>query len=319
MRARIVIGGLVVLLFAVAVGGTRAEALHVRAADGAAMVHVPAGEFTMGRTSEEVEGAWELCTQQLAIYVLYLGYEPGLVSNASPAHRVVLDSFWMDRTEVTVAQFRRFVAATGYATTAERAGRGGAPLEDGGWQWVDGADWKHPQGLDSLAEDNHPVVQVSWDDATAYCAWAGARLPTEAEWEYAARGPAGSQFPWGEIFEGTYANYCEVNCPVDYGDLIHDDGRERSAPAGTYPRGASWCGALDLAGNVWEWTADWYGPYAERRQANPRGPSSGTQRSARGGSWQSISCTLDAATRGPTYPSLSLETLGFRCAVSAQE
>ena len=121
-------------------------------------------------------------------------------SDEKPQHKVTLDAFWIDRTEVTNAMFAKFVAATSYKTDGEKAGKGFVlNLTSGQWEEMAGADWQHPRGpgSDLAGLDQHPVVQVSWNDATAYCAWAGRRLPTEAEWEKAARGTDGRKFPWG--------------------------------------------------------------------------------------------------------------------------
>jgi eukaryotic-like serine/threonine-protein kinase len=234
---------------------------RTRETDGMTMVYVPAGEFEMGSTEGD--------------------------EDAEPVHTVALDAFWLDQTEVSVAQFRQFVAAADHETTAEESGSSWAYTDDG-WEWVEGADWAHPQGPASQAEDDHPVVHISWHDADAYCAWAGGRLPTEAEWEYAARGPESLIYPWGNIFDGTRLNYCDQNCPRrDRADEDVDDGYEFTAPVGSYPGGASWIGALDLSGNVWEWTADWYAEdyYAQSPRENPTGPEEGEYRVLRGGDW----------------------------------
>ncbi|MGF3501312.1 MAG: formylglycine-generating enzyme family protein, partial [Candidatus Bathyarchaeia archaeon] len=189
------------------------------------------------------------------------------------------EAYWIDRTEVTVAQFRAFVGATGYETTAEAEGWGYVYVASSGkWERVRGADWEQPYGPGAAAaEDDHPVVQVSWYDAAAYCAWAGGRLPSEAEWEKAARGTAGRIYPWGNTFDGRKLNYCDANCVYSWRDTAVDDGYASTAPVGSYPGGASPYGALDMAGNVWEWVADWYDRtyYASSPGSNPAGPDWG--------------------------------------------
>jgi formylglycine-generating enzyme required for sulfatase activity len=151
-----------------------------------------------------------------------------------------------------------------------------------------------------------------------YCAWAGARLPTEAEWEYSARGPQEFIYPWGDEFDGTRLNYCDANCEFDWADKTVDDGYADTAPVGSYPGGASWCGALNLAGNVWEWTADWYGDYHVGVQTNPLGPATGDHRVLRGASWGDNSSGVYCAVRlrhGTVYGS---DHVGFRCARSSE-
>ncbi len=198
-------------------------------------LYVPGGSFMMGSASSEAD--------------------------ERPIHSVTLDAYWIDRTEVTNRHFAAFVADTGHQTLAERQGSGHG-FTTNGWEPIDGASWRWPQGPgDGLeAQDDHPVMQVSWDDAGAYCAWAGGRLPTEAEWEYAARGPDAHTFPWGDGFDATRLNYCDRNCFLEWADGQGDDGFVLTAPVGSFPGGASWVGAVDMAGNVWEWTADWYDP-----------------------------------------------------------
>jgi formylglycine-generating enzyme required for sulfatase activity len=217
---------------------------------------------------------------------------------ADRKHTVELDSFWIDQTEVTNAHYRRCVDA----------GACRAPTM---------CSWGEPTYEDAAKAD-HPVLCVSWRDADVYCAWAGGRLPTEAEWEYAARGPDSALYPWGEEFDGTRLNSCDANCPHE-GQRVadYDDGYARTAPVGTYPAGASWCGALDLAGNVWEWVADWHGSYPLVKQTNPTGPDSGTERLIRGGSWFDYNeyGFLRADNRHPFDPRAMNDTIGFRCVV----
>jgi serine/threonine-protein kinase len=256
------------------------------------MVYVPAGEFLMGSA----------------------GRDTGALANEKPQHTVYLDAFWIDRTEVTVAQFRAFVQASGYRTAAEKQGWAYAWVESAKeWQKVNGADWQHPFGPESNAEDNHPVVQVSWSDAAAYCTWVEGSLPTEAQWEKAARGTDGRIYPWGDIFDGARLNYCDSRC--EGGDRAFDDGYRYTAPVGSYPAGASPYDALDMAGNVWEWTADRYddGYYADSPAQNPAGPASGQYRVLRGGSWNHDRSGMRAAYRLDGPPGQNVDNFGFRC------
>lgn len=252
-------------------------------------VFVPTGSFMMG----SVDGS----------------------DDEQPVHTVALDAFWIDRMEVTNAQFAAFVADTGYETTAEREG-GGYISTVAGWTYTEGADWQHPQGPDSDLNglDEHPVALISWDDATAYSTWAGGRLPTEAEWEYAARGPESLIYPWGNTFNGEKLNYCDRNCIFDWADQGVDDGYQFTSPVGSYPEGASWIGALDMSGNVWEWVNDWHDNsyYARSPDANPPGPPSGKFKLLRGGSWYDIDRRTRTADRGINNPDERFDRLGFR-------
>jgi formylglycine-generating enzyme required for sulfatase activity len=307
------------------------------------MVWVPGGEFRMGSDSA---GAWP---------------------DERPAHPVLVDGFWIDATEVTNRQFREFVTETSYVTTAERTPTAeellanlpegtpepepgdlvagslvfmppdhSVPLNDvrGWWTWTPGANWRQPEGpgSDLSGRDEHPVVHVSWDDAVAYATWAGKRLPTEAEWEFAARGGLQEQpYVWGS--DPPSLTHPQANLWT--GSFPHDntaaDGFVRTAPVKSFaPNGY---GLYDMAGNVWEWCSDWYDrelyqhrPLSELTR-NPQGPVLShdpmrpymSQRSQRGGSFL---CNDDYCSRyrpsarhGCT-PDTGMSHVGFRCAKS---
>jgi formylglycine-generating enzyme required for sulfatase activity len=219
-------------------------------------------------------------------------------------HRVVLDAFYIDRFEVTNARFERFVRSTGHETTAQRAGHGSVWSKDGKRQFVkiNGAQWREPNGPGSSNAQDHPVVQVSWYDADAYCRWAGKRLPTEAEWEKAARGTSYHRYPWGESWDPSKAN----------GQMAV----RTTMPVGSYPGGVSQYGIHDMAGNVVEWVADWFDPtyYQRSPERNPRGPDVGSYRVTRGGSWINGPTWLKTSYRGRTNSDGRSDVLGFRCA-----
>jgi formylglycine-generating enzyme required for sulfatase activity len=258
------------------------------------MVFIPAGEFVMG--SDEGDEMAD--------------------SDEFPQRLIYLDSFYIDKYEVTNEQFARFVEATGYLTDAERQGWG-YTLTKRGWDKVNGADWRHPYGPGSDIRDkmNHPVVLVSWNDADAYCRWAGKRLPTEAEWEKAARGTDGRRFPWGNTSpESKKLNFCDSNCDFTWREEGIDDGYKHTAPVGSYTAGASPYGVLDMAGNVWEWVADWYDHYNPSPGPNPQGPKSGKCKVARGGAWTSSELDVRSANRVCGLPFNRIAFTGFRCA-----
>ena len=267
-----------------------------RPADGMVMVYVPTGEFQMGSTEEELDAALEPCEEYYG--PLYPLCQRVWFEDESPAHPVELDGFWIDRTEVTNAQYARCVEA-------------GACNRVGSSEWT-----TRDSFYGDSAYDESPVVWVSWYQAETYCAWVGARLPTEAEWEYAARGSQRWTYPWGHRFDGSRLNTCDSSCPLVGADTRVDDGYPDAAPVGSYPAGVSWCGALDLAGNVWEWVADWYGTYPSGWQVNPTGPADGGERVLRGGSWSYIAINARCASRLSWPPDFTPYDVGFRCARS---
>lgn len=265
--------------------------------DGMRMLLVPEGEFLMGSLNEEAEAG----------------------ESQKPQRSVFLDPFWIDQTEVTNAQFARFVQEMGYMTYAEQKGTAYVYEGEGKWNEVAGANWQYPRGP-ACEHDNFealPVVQVSWDDAKAYCEWAGRRLPSEAEWEKAARGTDGRTYPWGnDAPTGNLLNVCDKNCPLEWADGNTDDSYEFTAPVGSYHAGASPYGALDMSGNVWEWVADWYGEdyYKTSPLSNPLGPESGNDRVLRGNSWSNGISSVRTALRHNDPPADPNDERGFRCA-----
>ena len=311
------------------------------------MVWIPGGEFSMGAADPMGPDANTVGMQA--------------TTDSRPIHRVYVDGFWMDATEVTNTQFAAFVAATGYVTVAERTPRAedfpGAPPEnlvagsvvfappdhpvplDNHYQWwsyVKGANWRHPQGPGSTIDgrERYPVVHVAYEDAEAYAGWAGKRLPTEAEWEFAARGGlSGKLYPWGDTFtsEGQWgANTHQGHFPDrDSGD----DHFVGIAPVAQFPPNGY--GLYDVAGNVWEWVSDWYRPDYYARLAgggqvvrNPRGPDTsfdpsepGTiKRVHRGGSFlctEQYCSRYMVGTRGKGEPDTGTNHLGFRCVKGA--
>ncbi len=252
-----------------------------------------------------------------------------------PLHDVKVSGFWMDKTEVTNLQFAAFVKATGYLTTSERRiatdPNAGSlafrppgkleSLEDSGQWWspVGGTSWRHPEGpqSDLNGKEKHPVVHVTYEDCIAYASWAGKRLPTEAEWEYAARGGlVHNDFVWGreKLPEGHWmANIWQGAFP---GENTGEDGFVGTAPVASYP--ANGFGLQDMAGNVWEWCADWYSAdyYQKSARKDPLGPPDGSQRVIRGGSFlcaDSYSKGYRPSARMKAPPTLSRADLGFRC------
>jgi formylglycine-generating enzyme required for sulfatase activity len=256
---------------------------RTRTADGAEMVLVPAGEFLMGS----------------------LDADPKAGTDEMPQHTVTLDGFWIDQTEVTNARYAQFLNALGDHTGAcEGQDCAETQVEDKNSHILrQGGRYVVEPGF-----EDHPATQVSWYGAQAYCRWSGVRLPAEAEWEKAARGVDGRAYPWGN--ESPDCNKAQ------YGDC-----GGATVSAGSRPMGAGPYGVLDMAGNVWEWVADWYEPtyYGSSPAKNPQGPDSGVRKVFRGGSWgypPTFLRTSDRARNRPTYAGFNI---GFRCAATVPD
>jgi len=259
------------------------------------MVYVPGGTFQMGSSKAEIDTAFEQCEQDLGSGEC----SRSMFENESPPHAVTLDSYWIDQTEVTNTQYRKCVEAG--ACDAPKFCIEGEPT------------------YDDESKADHPVVRVDWDGANAYCEWAGARLPTEAEWEYAARGEQGNTYPWGNTFDGERLNFCDASCKYDWKNTDWDNGYEMTAPVKSFEEGASWCKALNLAGNVSEWVNDWYQEeyYAVSPESNPPGPETGDFKVLRGGSKYNRASSMRSANRHRNIPRYTTDYRGFRCAAAA--
>jgi formylglycine-generating enzyme required for sulfatase activity len=250
-----------------------------------------------------------------------------------PLRRVRVDAFRIDRHAVSNAEFAAFVEESSHVTEAERFGwsfvfAGLLPddfpptrgvVHAPWWRQVEGADWRRPEGPQSDLDGriDHPVVHVSWNDARAFCDWTGKRLPTEAEWEYAARGGLeGKVFPWGDELEPSGEQRMNVWQGAFPAENTCADGFYGTCPVDAYPANGS--GLHNMTGNVWEWCADWYSPdfHTGDRRTNPQGPPRGTHRSARGGSYlchHSYCRRYRVAARNSLKPDSTTGNTGFRC------
>jgi formylglycine-generating enzyme required for sulfatase activity/predicted Ser/Thr protein kinase len=242
-------------------------------ADGMPAVRIPAGEFTMGSDKYSAE---------------------------RPVQQIFLDGYYIDKYPVTNDRFSKFVEATGYVTDAEKEGAGMVRIGRR-WKKVDGANWRTPDGLTGIeGREDHPVSQVSYNDASQYCRWAGRELPTEAQWEKAARGPNSNEYPWGDQ---------EPNDTMSNFDNLVGT----TTPVDRYEKGQSFYGVFDMAGNVYQLTADWYAT-GERAPKNPAGPENGEERVIKGGSLIEGIESLRSANRDRYPPDYSSFLFGFRCA-----
>ena len=258
--------------------------LIVLRAPGAQMLRVPALRFEMGSTPLEVIETLLLCHQEPYGELC----DQAMFSDEMPTHRVSLSSFWLDRTEVTVADYARCVSL-GRCRSAQVGGS---------------ARFEKP---------NYPRGLVSFGDASDYCKFRGARLPTEAEWEGAARGPNGRKYPWGNLYNSRYANHGRLA----WSETDARDGFAELAPVGSFPTGATPSGILDMAGNVAEWVSDYYGAYPEAPQTDPQGIGTGA-RVARGGHYQSAAPWLRGSSRMSADADVRRPYIGFRCAKTAR-
>lgn len=288
--------------------------IKFREKDSMEMVFVPSGTFLMGSSNKQIDMAMDDCKKMYhgesdCQRHIYLRQE-------QPQHEVYLDAFWIDKTEITNAQYCRFLNTEGNKTI-------------NGVKWFEpgaghrGVIYGHIQETDrvftpEVGYENYPVIEVSWYGAKAYCDWVGGRLPTEAEWEYAAKGTSNNMYPWGSEFNGNLANYRDSTFNFDNmgKDTSFSDGYSQWAPVGTYPDGASWCGALDMAGNVHEWVNDWYSDdyYSISSKENPNGPENGTLKISKGGSWYDPGWHVRCSYRKILTPSSArMHWIGFRC------
>jgi sulfatase modifying factor 1 len=257
---------------------------RTRLADDKVMVFVPEGALTMGSNEFQVDYAKRLCEEHPDSYGKCISESFEI---EQPQHLVKLDGFWIDLTEVTSGQYELCVA--------------------------DSVCRPSRLATDSTySADDLPVAAIPWKQAVEYCAWAGGRLPNEAEWEYAARGPDGLIFPWGDEFECQRSND-SVDCSPC------DDGYSGPAPVGSFPSGESWVGARDLAGNVWEWVSDEPSESALAYGSIAEDQTSDDFRILRGGSWGYCPAFLRSAYRYVVEPEADYRAVGFRCVIDSEQ
>jgi formylglycine-generating enzyme required for sulfatase activity len=275
---------------------------------------ISSGKFKMGSNEKEIEEAVMVSREYGD------NADRSWFSDEMPQHEINMDSFYIDKYEVTNGEFSKFVLATGYRTDAEKEGFGYiVAWEDKTvMKQVYGADWQHPVGRNSdiSGKMDYPVVQVSWNDATSYVKWAGKSLPTEAQWEKACRGTDARVYPWGNIWNDNYCNNWNLN--IFYlMDLMPDYFNGRGIlPGGKITSGASPYGVMDMSGNVWEWCYDFYGKdyYKNSPSQNPQGPDEGNTRVLKGGPWYYINpAYFRTAARFEIQQNFRSSFIGFRC------
>lgn len=277
------------------------------------MIYIPGGNFLMGTNLKE-------------------GFP---ADGEGPIRNITVDPFYIDPYTVTNADFKRFIDDTGYKTEAEQFGwsfvfykmldeevaRTKQRVQNTPW-WVvvEGAVWNHPTGPESTMDDimDHPVIHVSWNDANAYCKWAGKRLPTEAEWEFAARGGLKQKiYPWGDKLTPDGVHHCNIWQGDFPKENTMEDGYLGTAPVTSFSENGY--GLYNVSGNVWEWCSDWFATNIHKRggKNNPKGPDEGTNRVMRGGSYlchYSYCNRYRVAARTSNTPDSSTGNIGFRCA-----
>ncbi|MED5580315.1 MAG: formylglycine-generating enzyme family protein [Nitrospinota bacterium] len=256
--------------------------------DGSFLVFIPSGSFVIGSNNGD--------------------------GDERPKRQIYVNSFWIDQHELSVGKFARFVIQTRHQTTAERKGwswvwDSSLKKGKGWWRKEKGVNWKKPQGISSdwKKMPDQPVSHVTWFDADSYCKWAGRELPTEAQWERAARGDEERMFPWGNERNAKNANLKGTK-----------DGFDGVSPVGSFPQGASVFGVLDMSGNVWEWVSDWYASthYQKMKLKNPSGPLKGKKKVIRGASWGSKLLWSRVSNRYSRNRNYRNNKIGFRCVLN---
>jgi formylglycine-generating enzyme len=278
------------------IGNSKAKTLAAKnsAENYSDMALIPKGNFYMGSSFQETTQYYNSCKKLDKACKLWW------FRDERPRHTVYLKEYWIDRYETTNADYMGFVLATGARSALDNSCETKGCKDGNLWDGI-----SFPKAI-----SKQPVIQVSWHDAEAYCRWRGKRLPTEAEWEKAARGPSGKLYPWGnELVSSDHAVYKKKW-----------QGVRTLSPVGTHPKGDSTYGIHDMTGNVWEWVSDWYqlDYYRNSPLRNPQGSLDGKYKIVRGGSWINNPDTLHSAFRRWSFPEVRFNDTGFRCAKDSQ-